>query len=64
MCLRALEDAYPRREDLVAEHRELHRAIVDGNPDEAANLVTKHMRAAVAQLTKAARRSRPLEWWK
>lgn len=55
MCLRALEHAYPRREDLVAEHRELYRALATGDPDQAAGLVDEHMRAAVEELTRTER---------
>lgn len=59
MCLRALESAYPRREDLVAEHRDLCRAMADRKPDEAADLVTEHMQAAVAGLSSAEEQQRP-----
>lgn len=51
MCLRALEEAYPVRQDLVAEHRELLDVIRGGDRDEAAALVDQHLRAAVAALT-------------
>lgn len=51
MCLQALGDAYPVQEDLVIEHRKLHRAITDGDPDHAADVVSEHLGSAVAELT-------------
>lgn len=51
MCLQALEDAYPVRDELVAEHRSLYRAITDGDPDHAEELVGEHLEAAIVELT-------------
>ena len=51
MCLRALEPSYSIQEDLVAEHRELYEAVVDGDPERAAALVDQHLQLAVDQLT-------------
>lgn len=51
MCLRAPEQAYPRREELVDEHRRLYHALADRDPDAATTLVDEHMQAAVLDLT-------------
>lgn len=51
MCLRGLEEAYPVRTELVAEHRELLEAIAGGGRSEARALVDAHLAAAVSILT-------------
>jgi DNA-binding GntR family transcriptional regulator len=49
MCLQALEPAYPARQDLVEEHRELLEAI-RGRRKGALRLVDRHLEAAVESL--------------
>lgn len=49
MCLQALERAYPARQDLVEEHRELFEELRAGR-DSALNMIDRHFEHAVAAL--------------
>lgn len=49
MCMGALEDAYPHRDELVAEHRELLEALRNGRR-ESLELIDQHFDDAVNSL--------------
>ncbi len=51
MCLAALESAYPIREDLVEEHRNLLDAIRRGDEQRVLDLIDAHLEDAVSDLT-------------
>jgi DNA-binding GntR family transcriptional regulator len=57
MCLAALESAYPVPEELVEEHRNVLRALREGDERKVMELIDAHLRAAVEDLTRRNGRS-------
>ncbi len=49
-CMLALEPFYPDRQEMVAEHREIVRAIADRDGGRAVELLERHMRDSVQRL--------------
>jgi DNA-binding GntR family transcriptional regulator len=50
MCMSALEAVYPRRQDIVTEHRELLEALRGGSEARSVEVVDRHLEDAVARL--------------
>ncbi|MGH3760453.1 GntR family transcriptional regulator [Actinophytocola sp.] len=55
MCLAALQEHYPRPQDLVTEHRVLVDAISDGDEEQLLRLIEAHMHDSIDRLTPSAK---------